>query len=62
MMIKDSYRTFRGKIIKYNMFSSFEFLVLTISNVTVKAIRIPIKALSIELENKIKSTFDAKCV
>lgn len=62
MMIKDSYRTFRGKIIKYNMFSSFEFLVLTISNVTVKAIRIPIKARSIELENKIKSTFDAKCV
>lgn len=39
------------------IFSSFEFLMLKISNVTVNAIKILIKARSIELENNMKVHF-----
>lgn len=61
MMIKDSFRTFREKkslnITFDFMFSSFEFLMLKISNVTVNAIKILIKERSIELENNKKVHF-----
>lgn len=38
-------------------FFLFEFLMLKISNVTVNGVKIPIKARSIKLENKMKSRF-----
>lgn len=61
MMIKDSFRTFKGKkssnITFDFIFSSFEFLMLKISNVTVNAIKILMKARSIELENNMKVHF-----